>query len=93
VTHDLELASIVHDLKMWKQYLLGKRLVVMKYHSGMRYLFDQPKLNARKSRLMDLISEFDYDIKHIKGKGNIVVDALNRSMKLINLAVISTCET
>jgi hypothetical protein len=68
VTHDLELASIVHALKMWRHYLLGRRFVLMTDHSGMRYLFDQPKLNARKARWMALISEFDFEIKHIKGK-------------------------
>ena len=41
---------------------------------------------------MALLSEFDFEIKHIKGKENRVVDALNRSMKTIHLAVVSTCE-
>jgi hypothetical protein len=43
VTHDLELASIVHALKMWRHYLLGRRFVLMTDHSGLKYLFDQPK--------------------------------------------------
>jgi hypothetical protein len=68
VTHYLELASILHDLKMWRDYLLGKRLVLMTNHSGLRYLFDQPKINARQARWMALLSEFDFEIKHIKGK-------------------------
>jgi hypothetical protein len=36
-------------------------------------MFDQPKLNARQARWMDLLSEFDFEIKHIKGKENRVV--------------------
>ena len=83
VTHDMELASIVHALKMWRHYLLGRIFLLMTDHSGMRYLFDQPKLNSRKSRWMDLLSEFDFKIKHIKGKENRVVDALSRSMKVV----------
>jgi hypothetical protein len=55
-------------------------------------MFDQPKLNARKARWMALLSEFDFKIKHIKGKENKVVDALSRSMKTIHLATMSTCE-
>ena len=62
-------------------------------HSGLRYLFDQPKLNARQVRWMALLSEFDFEIKHIKGKENRVVDALSRSMKVIHLASISVCES
>jgi hypothetical protein len=93
VTHDLELAAIVHSLKMWRHYLLGRKFVLMKDHYGLRYLFDQPKINARQARWMVLLSEFDFEIKHIKGKENRVADALSRSMKTIHLAVVSTCET
>jgi hypothetical protein len=89
VTHDVELASIVHALKMWRHYLLGRIFVLMTDHSGLRYLFDQPKLNVRQARWMALLSEFDFEIKHIKGKENRVVDALSRSMKVIHLAVVS----
>jgi hypothetical protein len=71
VTHDLELASIVHALKMWRHYLLGRRFVLMTDHCGMKYLFDQATcLNARQARWMALISEFDFEIRHIKGKEN-----------------------
>jgi hypothetical protein len=42
---------------------------------------------------MALLSEFDFKIKHIKGKENKVADALSRSMKKIHLAAVSTCET
>jgi hypothetical protein len=59
----------------------------------LRYLFYQPKLNARHARWMDLLSEFDFEIKHIKGKENIVDEALNRSMKLIHLAAVRVCES
>jgi hypothetical protein len=93
VTHDLELAAIVHALKMWRHYLLGRKFVLMTDHCGLRYLFDQLKLNARQARWMALLSEFDFEIKHIKGKENRVAIALSRSMKTIHLAATSTCET
>jgi hypothetical protein len=92
VTHDLELAAIVHALKMWRHYLLGK-FVLMIDHCGLQYMFDQPNLNGRQARWMALLSEFDFEIKHIKGKENRVVDALSRSMKIIHLAAVSTCES
>jgi hypothetical protein len=93
VTHGLELAAIVHALKMWRHYLLGRKFVLMTDHYGLRYLFDQPKLNARQARWMALLSEFDSEIKHIKGKKNRVVYALSRSMRMIHLAAVSTYET
>jgi hypothetical protein len=89
----LELAAIVHALKMWRHYLLGRKFVLMIDHCGLRYLFDQPKLNAIQARWMALLSEFDFEIKHVKGKENKVADALSRSMKTIHLETVSTCET
>jgi hypothetical protein len=46
-THDLELAAIVHALRKWRHYLMGKRFELRTYHNGLKYLFDQPNLNAR----------------------------------------------
>ena len=65
----------------------------MKDHSGLRYLFDQPKLNVIQARWMDLLSEFDFEIKHIKGKENRVVDAISRSIKVVHLEVVSANES
>jgi hypothetical protein len=93
MTHDLQLVSIVHALKMWRNYLLGRRFVLMIDHCGLRNMFDQPNLNARQAMWMALLSEFDFKIKHIKGKENRVVDALSRSVKMIHLATVSTFET
>jgi hypothetical protein len=78
---------------MWRHYLLGRKFVLMTDHCGLRHLFDQQKLNARQARWMALLSEFDFEIKHIKGKKNKVADALSRCMKTIHLAAVSTCET
>jgi hypothetical protein len=65
VNHDKELFVVVHALKMWRHYLLGRRFVLMTDHYGLRHMFDQPKLNARQARWMALLSEFDFEIKHI----------------------------
>jgi hypothetical protein len=78
---------------MCGNYLLGRRVLLMTDHSGLIYMFDQPRLNAGQDRWMALLSEFDFEIKHIKGKENRVVYALSRTMKVIHLAVVSTCET
>ena len=65
-THDLELAAIVHALKMWRHYLMGRRFELRTDHCGLKYLFEQPTLNARKARGLEFLCEFDFEIKHIK---------------------------
>jgi hypothetical protein len=88
-THDLELATIVHSLRMWRHYLMGKKFELRTYHIGLKYLFEQPTLNARKTRWMEFLSEYDFDIKHIKGKENKVVDALSRRVHLMHATAVS----
>ena len=48
-THDLELGAIVHSLKKWRHYLMGKIFELMTYHSSLKYLFGKPTLNSRKN--------------------------------------------
>jgi hypothetical protein len=67
-THDLELAYIVHALNMWRHYLTGKKIELRTNHSGLKYIFKQPTLNASKTRWLEFLSEYGFDIKHIKGK-------------------------
>ena len=42
---------------------------------------------------MALLSEFDFEIKHIKGKENRVANSLSRSVKVIHLEAVRTYET
>ena len=65
-THDIELASIVHALKMWRHYLMGRRLELKTDHYGLKYLFDQPTLNVRQAIWVEFLCEFYFEIKHIK---------------------------
>jgi hypothetical protein len=88
-THDLELVAIVHALKMWRKYLMGKIFDLRTDHSGLKYLFGQPTLNARQSRWLEFLSEYDFDIKHIKGKEKKVADALSRRVHELHATTIS----
>jgi hypothetical protein len=88
-THDLELASIIHALKMWGNYLLGKRFELRTDHSGLKYHFEQPTLNAIQKGWLEFLSEYDFDINHIKGKENKFVDALSRRVHHMHATVVS----
>lgn len=59
-THDLEVEAIIHALNMQREYALGRKLVLMSHHGGLRYLFDQLNLNAKKVSWLAMISEFDF---------------------------------
>ena len=46
---------------------------------SLKYLFDQQNLNARQARWLAFLSEYYFEIEHIKGKENKVADALSRN--------------
>jgi hypothetical protein len=47
LTHDLELAVVVHALKIWRNYLMGKRCELYTDHNSLKYIFTQSNLNLR----------------------------------------------
>eukprot|EP00253_Pinus_taeda_P031631 PITA_31631 len=64
--YDLELTVVVHALKMWRHYLIGKKFLLMTDHHSLTSYLNQPTLNARQARWMDFLSGFDFEIKHLK---------------------------
>ena len=44
-THDLELATVVHALKIWRHYLIGNKCEIYTDHKSLKYIFTQSDLN------------------------------------------------
>jgi ribonuclease HI len=77
-THDLELAAVVHALKIWRHYLIGNKCEIYTDHKSLKYIFTQPDLNLRQRRWLELIKDYDLEIHYHPGKANVVADALSR---------------
>ncbi|WVZ76278.1 LOW QUALITY PROTEIN: hypothetical protein U9M48_024265 [Paspalum notatum var. saurae] len=77
-THDLELAAVVHALKIWRHYLLGNTCHIYTDHKSLKYILKQPELNMRQRRWLELIKDYDMEIHYHPGKANVVADALSR---------------
>ena len=92
-TYDLELAAMIHALKMWCHRLIGKIFSLMSNNISLKYLFDQQNLNSRKAKWLAFLREYDFEIKHIKGKENKVVDGLRRNALTSFIASISSYKT
>jgi len=67
-THELELETIFHSLKISRHYLMGRIFEIRTYHCGLKHLFGKPTLNVRETRWLEFLREYDFEIKHIKGK-------------------------
>jgi hypothetical protein len=82
-THDLELAAIVHTLKIWRHYMIGNKCQIFIDHKSLKYIFTQRDPNLRQRRWLELIKDYDLDIQYHPGKANVVVDALSRKSQEI----------
>jgi hypothetical protein len=76
--HDLELATVVHALKIWRHYLLGSICHVYTDHKSLKYIFTQSELNMRQRRWLELIKDYELEIHYHQDKTNVVEDALSR---------------
>jgi hypothetical protein len=85
-THDMELAAVVHALKIWRHYIIGKRCEVYLDHKSLKYIFTQSDLNLRQWRWLELIKDYDLGINYHPGKANVVADALSKRSHLRMLA-------
>jgi hypothetical protein len=77
-THDLELADVVHALKIYRHYIIGHQCEIYTDHKSLKYIFTQSDLNLRQRRWLELIKDYDVGINYHPGKANVVTGALSR---------------
>jgi hypothetical protein len=92
-THDLELAAVVHDLKIWRHYLLGNICHIYTDHKSLKYIFTQSELNTRQRRWLELIKDYELEIHYHPGKANVVADALSHKVSCHCLTVKTSDNT
>ncbi|GJS38963.1 putative reverse transcriptase domain-containing protein [Tanacetum coccineum] len=86
-THDLELGAVVFALKIWRHYLYGTKCTVFTDHKSLQHILDQKELNMRQRRWLELLSDYDCEIRYHPGKANVVADALSRKERIKTLRV------
>nr|GEV08929.1 putative reverse transcriptase domain-containing protein [Tanacetum cinerariifolium] len=86
-THDLELGAVVFALKMGRHYMYGTKYVVFTDHKNLQHILDQKELNMRQRCLLELLSDYDCEIRYHPGKVNVVADALSRKERSKRLRV------
>nr|GEY46058.1 putative reverse transcriptase domain-containing protein [Tanacetum cinerariifolium] len=77
-THDLELGAVLFALKIWRHYLYDTKCFVFIDHKSLQHILDKKELNTRQRRWLELLSDYDCEIRYHPGKPNMVADALSR---------------
>ncbi|GKD31075.1 putative reverse transcriptase domain-containing protein [Tanacetum coccineum] len=83
-TYDLELGVVVFALKTWRHYLYGTKYVVSVDHKCLQHILDKKELNMRQRRWLELLSDYDCEIRYHPRKENVVADALSREERILN---------
>lgn len=78
-----EALSIIYCLKKFSKFLLGRKFVIFTDHQPLTSLFNPRKglsitAASRLQRWSIILSAYRYEIKYLKGKDNVVADALSR---------------
>ncbi|GKE31464.1 putative reverse transcriptase domain-containing protein [Tanacetum coccineum] len=81
-TYDLELGAVVFALKIWRHYLYGTKSVIYIDQKSIQYIFDQKELNMHQRRWIELLSDYECEIRYHPGKASVVADALSRKERL-----------
>ncbi|GKB65553.1 putative reverse transcriptase domain-containing protein [Tanacetum coccineum] len=76
-THDLELGVVVFALKIWRHYLYGTKCMVFTDHKSLPHILDQKELNIRQHHWLELLSDYDCEMRYHSRKANVVADALS----------------
>src|ERR1700690_3059298 len=78
VIYEKEMLAILHALKKWRPYLMGRHFKVKTDHDSLKYFLEQILSSEEQQKLVTKMLGCDFEIIYKKGKQNVVADALSR---------------
>jgi hypothetical protein len=76
--YEKEIMEILHALKQWLPYLIGRHFKVKSNHDSLKYFLEQRLSSEEKQKWVTKIFGYDFGIIYKKGKKNVVAYALSR---------------
>nr|GEY17946.1 putative reverse transcriptase domain-containing protein [Tanacetum cinerariifolium] len=75
---DPNVVTVVFALKIWRHYLYGTKCIVFTDHKSLQHVLNKKELNMRQRRWLELLVDYDCEIRYHPGKANVVADALSQ---------------
>jgi predicted aspartyl protease len=73
-----ELLAVIYGLKQYRQFLLGRPIIIRTDHSSLQWLRRTPEPMAQQARWLNFVEQFNYTIEHRPGNKHANADALSR---------------
>jgi hypothetical protein len=70
--------EILHILKQWHPYLIGRNFKVKTNHDSFKYFLEQILSSEEKQKWVTKMLGYEFEIIYKKGKQNVVADAFSR---------------
>ncbi|OWZ00688.1 polyprotein [Phytophthora megakarya] len=77
-THEKGLLAIKVATEKWRHYLHGRPFDVYTDNSACSWMLHHPRVSPKMARFLTHFSQFEFTLHHVKGKANVVADALSR---------------
>ena len=76
--YEKKMTAILHALKQWCAYLIGRHFKVKTDHDSLKYFLEQRLCSEEKQKWVTKRLGYEFEIIYKKGKQNVVADALSR---------------
>jgi len=73
-----ELLAVVHFIRYFKQYLLGRSFTVRTDHAALSWLRRTPDPIGQQARWLEIMEEYDFSVLHRSGSSHKNADAMSR---------------
>jgi len=87
-----ELLAVVYGHKQFRQYLLGRHIVIRTDHAALSWLCRTPEPMPQLARWLTLIEQYEYEVAHRPGKRHENADALSRRPDTLTLTDVEKNE-
>ena len=88
--YEKEMLAILHTLKKWRPYLMGRHFKVKTDHDSLKYILEQRLSSEEQQNWVTKMLGYDFEIIYKKGKQNVVADALSRKDEDVEALVCAT---
>ena len=70
--------AIRQCLERWRHFLVGIKFLILTDHVALTYIQSSSTVSRRNARWLEFLSQFTFEIEHIKGRKNVIADAHSR---------------